>query len=483
MELRHYLSILWRRKWVVVITLVAALVAIAIGHSLTTPIYTATTTLRVAASVIGVQTSAVYTSSAVMDELAARLGSSQFPFVQAEVIPETELILITAQGPDPKLAAKAANTLADILIEQSDQLYMGGSVDSGEVLAVQLDEARADLEEMREEYEALIVATPAAPDQIAVTGQLLQEKQRTYETLLRQYEQARYRETIQSSMITLVESAVVPTVPSEPRVALNYILGALLGLIVGVILAFVFENMDTHLNDTPSIESAAHTPLLARLPKTGKEHLILSHNGSSALAESVRHLAAQIQWMDRQTPRRVMLLAGSEPGQGTSTAVVNLALALAEQGRNVVIVDYNLRHPHLHEMFGLPNEHGLSDVLADGMDLKKALQKSPDGWLSVLTTGPVPAGPSPAFDSARAEKLITVLRQQFEYILFDTPALTVADVATLAPFTDGLILVVRRSRARREAVESAGKFLARFEGKLIGLIVSEAEGHMAPSYS
>ncbi len=497
MELNRYLSILWRRKWVVVVTLLAAVVAVAIGHSATAPIYSAAATLRVAASVTGIQTSAVYTntellkntyaeiatSRPVLDELAERLGTDRLPDLRAEVVPETELIQITARGPDAKLAANAANTLADILIEQSDQLYMGGTVNSAKVLAAQVDEAKVNLDKMREEYEALIVATPAAPDQIAVTGQLLQEKQRTYETLLRQHEQARYRETIQSSMITLVESAVAPSVPSEPRVTLNYTLGALLGLIVGLILALLFENMDTRLHDTPAIESAAHTPLLARFPKTGKDRLILSHNGSTPLAESARHLAAQIQWMDRQTPRRVMLLAGSEPRQGASTAAVNLALALAEQGRSVLLVDYNLRRPRLHEIFGLSNDYGLSDVLAEGMDLKKALQKTPDGWLSVLTTGPVPGAPSPAFDSARAEKLINALRGQFEYVLLDAPALTVADVASLAPFTDGLILVVRRSRARKDAVESAGRFMARFEGKLIGLIVNEAEGHSARSYA
>ncbi|RJP50437.1 MAG: hypothetical protein C4583_10520 [Anaerolineaceae bacterium] len=496
MELNHYLSILWRRKWVLVVTVVSAFVAIAIGHSRMAPVYTATTTLRVATSVIGVQTSAVYTnaellrntyveiatSRPVMDELLARLDSNEVPDIRAEVIPTTELIRITAQSPDPKLAAQASNTLAEILIEQSDQLYMGGSIDSGDVLAVQVEEAKVALDKMRKEYEALIVQTPAAPDQITVTGQLLQEKQRTYESLLRQHEQARYREAIESSMITLVESAIPPTVPTEPRVAFNYTLGALLGLIGGIILAFIFENLDTRLHDTSAIESASNTSLLARLPKTGKGHLILSHNGSTPLAETVRHLAAQIQWMDRESPRRVLLLAGSEPGQGASTAAVNLSMALAEQGQNVVVVDYNLRHPHLHEMLNLPNEHGLSDVLAEGMDLKKAIQKSPAGSLSVLTSGPGLAAPSLAFDSARAEKLINTLRQQFDYILLDAPALTVADVASLAPYTDGLILVVRRSHAQRDAVESAGNFMARFEGKYLGLIVNEAEGRFAQTY-
>ncbi len=488
MELKQYFEILWRRKWVILIVLATTIIAIGIGHYFTTPTYTATATLRVAVTVGGAQTPSIFSysdqlintyveiasSRPVQEELMSRLDSDQLPILVAEAIPNTELIRVTAQDQNPKLAAKAANTLAEILIEQSDQLYSGGSKGSVEIIAAQLEESKVNLDKMRGEYEALIVQTPASPDQITVTGQLLQEKQRTYETLLRQYEQAKYREAIESSMITLVESAITPTTSSKPRVALNYTLGVVLGLVGGLILAFVFENMDTHLYDPADIESATRTSLLAVFPKTGKRHLILSHNGSSPLAEAARHIAAQIQWMDRQTSRRVILLAGSEPRQGTTTIAVNLALALVEQGRNVIIIDYNLRNPNLHEILGLPNEHGLVDVLAESMDWKKVVQKSPDGCLSVLTAGYLSASPLMTFNFARAEKLINSLRPQFDYIMLDAPDLTVADMVSLAPFMDGLILVVRRALARREAVEAAGKLMARFEGKLIGLIVNDA---------
>jgi capsular exopolysaccharide synthesis family protein len=284
-------------------------------------------------------------------------------------------------------------------------------------------------------------------------------------------------------MITIMESAVVPNAPSRPRVTLDYTLGALVGLLGGLILAFLFENMDTRLHFTSEIETAAQATSLAKIPKTGKARLILSQNGSSRFAESVRHLAAQIQWLNLQHPRKVILLTGAEPGQGTSTVTVNLASALAEQGKNVAIVDCNLRHPQMDSLLGLSNEHGLTDVVGQNMELTQALQATTDGHISVLTTGPVPAASLLAFDSARTEKILTALRQRFEFVLLDAPALTVADVASLAPSADGLILVVRRSHARREAIQSAGKFLSRFENKYIGLIVNEVEVQAVTSYS
>ncbi len=495
MEIKHYLSILWRRKWVVIATVAVVLIVIAIGNAITAPIYTATTTLRVAASIGGTQNPALYgyneqlmntyvelaTSRPVMTELENRLKMTQPPNVKAEVIPNTELIRITAEGPNPQTAALISNTLAQILITQSDQFYTGGTKSSTEILSGQLDQAKADLDTTRKEYESLIVQTPAAPNQIAVSSQLLQEKQGTYETLLQRYDQAQYMNTIQSSMITITEEAAVPQAPSQPRVALNYALGTVLGLLAGVLLAFVFENMDERLHTTRDIESAAQIPTLAELPRVRKQQLDLLQNKSSPLIESTRRLAARIQ-LDCEKPQKVLMLTGTEPGQGSSTVSANLAEALAEQGKKVALVDCNLRRPKLHELFGLSNEQGLTDVLADSVDWKKVQQKSAVEGVTVLTSGPLSAVSPKTFHSDQIEKLVTFLRQQFDYVLLDAPALSVADAATLASQTDGLILVARKSHTRRAALQSASEFLSHFDGKFVGLVVNEADGQ-APAYS
>jgi capsular exopolysaccharide synthesis family protein len=494
MEVKHYLSILCRRKWVVIATFALTLIVVAVGTSLVTPIYTATTTLRIAAAVGGsqIQTNPAYyeqllntyaqiaTSRPILQELADQLKVEQPPEIQAEVIPNTELIQITAEDPNPRLVALAANTLASILIEQSNQLYAGGATVSPEILSQQLEQASAELDQTRKDYEKLIVATPAATNKITVSMQVLDEKQRTYEALLRQMEQAQYREAIQASLATIVETAVVPVEPSQPRPTLNYALGALIGLLGGLILAFLLENLDPRLYDIPEMETILHTPILARLPKADKHHMILFRNGTSPLAESVRQLAVQLQWMDHQHPRRILLLTGAEPGQGTSTVSANLACALSEQGKKVVVVDCNVRHPQLHLLFGLPNEHGLLDVLSGGMDLKQALNQTTRKGLSVLATGP---GTSlSGVDPARIQKMILDLRQQFEFVLLDAPALTVADMAPFVPSMDGLLLIIRQSHATRDAVQTADTFLSMFEGKFVGSIVNEAEIHGSHSY-
>lgn len=490
MNLWHYLSIIWRRKWIIVTTLVFVLIPAYFVFSNATPIYTVSTTLRVAASMGMTQSLQYYTyntqlmntyvelatSRPVMAELKSRLKSEETPDIQAEVIPNTELIRITASSPNPKLAATASNTLAQILIEQSDELYSGGSTSTSEILVNQLSRAKAELADTRDEYERLIAQTPPANEQIVVSGQILQEKQRTYETLLRQYEQAVYRETMESSMITVVEEATVPKIPSEPRKSLNYAIATLTGLFTGIMLAFLLESMDNRLHSTQDIETTAQLPTLGKLPHASKKHLLVSKNGNSKLSESVRHLAAHIQMEQRTLENKVIVLTGSQPGQGATTTIANLGYALAEQGRKVVIVDCNIRDPKLHQLFDLQNEQGLTNVFTKGLDIKQAVKQTEHENLSLLSTGPVTDSPLQTFDSASIRSLIQNLREQFDYVLIDTPALTVADIVAIAPLADELILVARRSHVKREALKSAGEFLSRLNGKSMGLVINEIEG-------
>lgn len=502
MELQHYLAVIWRRKWVILIVLAVVMVVTAIGQRRLTPVYTANTRIRVAVSLGLTQNSQLYTynsqlmntfvalatSRPVLAELLDRLQIQNLPTIEVAVVPNTELIRITTSSSDPELAALTSNTLAQILIEQNTELFAGGALPSSEILSEQVEEARRELNKVREEYERLVLQTPippgttpvapvlppAAPDELTVTNLLLQEKQRTYETLLREYEEALYREALAESMITVVEEALVPRTPSEPRVTLNYMIASLAGLLAGVILAFVFENVDPRLYTAPEIEAAAQIPVLGRLPKAWRKYLHIFKNTASRYAESVRLLAARIHLADHRTKQNVIVFAGAEPGQGTSTAVANLGFALDEQGKNVVIVDCNGRNPSLHTLFGLANENGLVDVLSGSVELKEVLQKSGSGNLSLLSFGSKAGQSYQPLNPNQAGELIKGLRQKFDYVLLDSPSLSMADIVSVAPHADEIILVARCSRVKRQALHSAGEFLSRFKDKNLGLIVNES---------
>ena len=490
MELKHFFNILFRRKWVILSTVAITLIVIVAGTQLQTPTYEASTILRIAATAGGPQTSAVYTyneqlmntyieiatSRPVMEELMTRLEVNQPPSITAETIPNTELIKITAKDTNPKLAATAANTLADILIMQSNQLYTGGGKTSQEILEEQLAQAQVDVEKSRQDYEKIIIQTPAVPNEIEIAGQLFQLKQNNYATLLSQYNQARFREEIQANMITLIEPAITPQAASQPRAALNYILGLVVGLIGGMGLAFIFENLDTHLYTTQDIESAAKLITFADIPNAGKKQVIISRNGPSPVSKAYQCFAENIYLTNDQKLKKVLLVTSAEPGQGTSTVVTNLAYSLSEYGKTVIAIDCNLYLPKLHSLFDLSNEYGLTDVLEKDLDIKKAVQKSPHEGLSILSSGSLPDNPSKILGSPQMSKLINNLSQQFDYILLDTPALSsMTGMVPLAQNADALILVVRIAHAQRKAVLSTEKFLTKFQDKFIGLVVNQTE--------
>lgn len=490
MELRDYLNIILRRKWTILLTVVITMIVVVIGTQLRTPVYQASTTLRVAASAGGPQNSAVYTyneqlmntyaeiaaSRPVMEELMTRLRLNEVPLIKAEVLPNTELIIITAEDTDPKLAMTVSNTLADILIDQSDQLYMGGARTSQEILEEQLVQAQIDVEKTRQDYKKLVAQTPAAPNEVEIAGQLFLLKQNNYAALLSQYNQAIFREEIQASMITMVEPAIVPEVPSSPRTMLNYGLGLIVGTLGGFGLAFIFENLDTRLYTTRDIETAAKLSAFANIPNANKKQLIVSNNGSSPTAIAFQNFASNLYLANAQKLKKVLIVTSPEPGQGTSIVVTNLAYSLSLYGKNVVAVDCNVYSPALHTLFGLSNEHGLTDVLDKKLDLKKAIQQSSCEGLSILSSGVPSTNSSRLLDTSQMDELIHDLSQQFDYIVLDTPAYPfLAGMPALVQKADGLILVVRRAHAQREAVQSVDRFLSGIQDKFVGLVVNQAE--------
>lgn len=487
----NYLTVLWRRKWIVLTAALAAVAVVYMGGRTAVPVYESTAVLRIAIYASASQTPALYNyndelintfvrvalSTSVREELAERLQTDRLPDIQVDTIEGTELVLVRASDPNPELTVRAANTLAEILVEQGRMLYSGSTVDAKNILAGQLERSKADLDAMRRDYEKLVVQTPSAADEIALMSQFLQEKQRTYETLLRQYEQAEYREALETGIVSLIEYAPPVPTSSQQNQILIYFLALVIGLVSGVFTAFLIERMDTRLHATREIENIVNTHSLANFPRTSRNHLHISRNGNSLLADSVRNLAVNLQMAENRLHHKIILLTGAEPGQGATTTTANLGSALTEQGRKVLLVDCNLRDPKLNELFDLPNDKGLTNVLADDLELVDAIQKGGDKQPSLLSTGSVSDSASLTVISSEIESLFKTLRQQFDYILIDAPAVPFAETANIASHADALILVVRRSHVRKDSVHMAKDFLARFDTKFLGLIVNEAEVH------
>lgn len=490
MEIRTYLAILWRRKWVIAVTVCVTVIVALIGTLIMTPKYEAQAKLRVLTAISGssdwVEHNIVYAdrlmntyaeiavSRPVLDEMKRRLGLEEAPKVRVENLANTELMQIIVEDSNPELAMETANTLAEILVEQSAKLYSGEGRTANEILDDQLTQLEQELNQARKDYEKMMEEHPDEPALLASARRSIDLKEETYTMLLERYEDVRLTDTIRSNQLSIVEPAVVPTTPSKPNRNLNAALGFIVGLFSGLGLAFLFENMDTTLYTTGQIETVTGLSTLGKIPGNKKNSRDTFVNG----VESFRCLRTNILMLNGK-PLKTLMVASAEPKEGKSTVVANLAVSLAQSGRSVVVVDCDLRLPTLHTIFDMPNDNGFSNVLTGESTLQEATQVSRlHDELYLLPSGPPPGNPSELLGSSRMLKIIEQLAGQFDMVLLDTPSvLAVTDAALLAPLVEGVLLVVGRTRAREGAVRAACRQLGDVKAKLVGVVVNRAENH------
>jgi non-specific protein-tyrosine kinase len=489
MDLRAYLTILWRRKWVIVVTTVIAVTVVVIGTLMMIPEYEASTTLRIATAVRGsvdrvdydvqyaerlMNTHAgIATSRPVLDELVQRLDLDEPPNVEVHVPANSELMQITVYAQNPDVAAQAANALAEIVIAQSRDLYISARMAAQETLSQRLAQLEAELNQAWLERENLVSQSPDDSERIATATRLIALKERQYADLLAEYDQTVVRDSLHANTPVVFEPADTPLVPSKPNMKQNIALGVLMGLIGGIGLAFLFENLDTRLRTTEQITAAANLPAVGMIPVAGKQPEYTILNGDSPLGEAVRRLRTNIFAPNQEAPYKTLIITSAEPGEGKSTILASLAVALAQSGRQVIAVDSDLRRPTLHKMFHFSNHMGLSNVLKQKITLAKAVQHTTNPEVHVLTSGPSPSNPAELLSSPQMVALIEQLAQQFDIVLLDTPSLlAVADAAVLAPIVDGVLLVVGRVPARTETVQAARRQLEDVRAKSIGVVVN-----------
>lgn len=197
---------------------------------------------------------------------------------------------------------------------------------------------------------------------------------------------------------------------------------------------------------------------------------------TSPAAEAYRALCINLEFSSVDRPLRSLLVTSSGPDEGKSLALANLAVALADGDRNVILVDADLRHPIQHEMFGLSNEQGLSDMFRSQAAFDDPpLQPVSDSTLKVLTSGPLPPIPAQLLAAKRMDEVIARLAERADIVLFDAPpVVAVTDASLLASKVDGVLLVVKGGAARRDHVKAAKDRLDKVNSWLVGAVLLNA---------
>ena len=278
------------------------------------------------------------------------------------------------------------------------------------------------------------------------------------------------------SRVIVEQRASIPESHVIPQKKRNLAIGLVIGVLLGVGLAFLRDVMDNTVKSREATEEITGHGMVGSVPldKERRKQVAIAFDGdNSAIAEAFRKLRTNLQFLSVDAPPRVIVLTSSLPAEGKSTTAINLALALAEADHNVVLVDGDMRRPSLHKYLGLIGPVGFSTVLSGSASLSEALQKTRYPKLTVLTSGSVPPNPSELLASQAARTLLAELRSEFDYVIVDsTPLLAVTDAAILAAAADGVLIMARFGQTKREQLAHAVGCLADVGATLLGAVLT-----------
>ncbi|WP_104190436.1 polysaccharide biosynthesis tyrosine autokinase [Cryobacterium sp. Y82] len=274
--------------------------------------------------------------------------------------------------------------------------------------------------------------------------------------------------------LTLVKTAAAPAAPVSPKKALSIALGVLAGLALGVLCAVLREVLETRIRNESDIARITDVPVLGwiryergTLPRPS----LTDPRGKRA--ESFGTLRTNLQFLDADRAERTFIVTSSIASEGKSSTASNVAIAFANSGSRVLLVDADLRRPRLAEIMGLEGAVGLTDVLMGRAELSEVVQPWGSGGLSVLPAGYVPPNPIDLLGSARMKRLINDFTAGYDIVIFDTPPLLpVSDAAILAHNAGGAILVVAIGRTRRHQLARALSALEKAGAPIFGLVMT-----------
>lgn len=274
--------------------------------------------------------------------------------------------------------------------------------------------------------------------------------------------------------ISVLSAAPLPAAPVSPRPARDIPVGAAIGLIMGLLAAFLRESLDLRLRDSSEIEKLTGTSLLGTVPKEfdGQPLPAITHPRSGR-AEAYRHLRAGLEFTTANGMPRSIAISSPAPGEGKSTLAANLALSAARAGYRVILVDADLRKPSVAKIFSASTRAGLTSILLGQNDWRSVLQPVPGENLSLITSGQLPHSPSELLASSAMTGLIEDLERHADLVVIDTPPLLpVSDALVIGVNTDGLVVVARMGVTRRLGLRRALESLAKVNANVLGVVAN-----------
>lgn len=431
MELRDILSML-RAHWagILVLTVLGVLLAGAVSYS-TVPEYRTASTVLVAVQAGESVSDLNQGSSFVSREVKTYAEVARSPIVLEPVVQKLGL-RTSARGlrADVTTTVKGETKLIDITVTRPDPREAAAIADA---VAAELAEVVEDLSPARSDGAPSVVISSIAP-------------------------------------------AAVPSTPASPDVPRNLALGLVVGLVLGVGWAALRTTLDTKVRTEQDLRAITESPVLGLVSfdqGAGGKSPDYVPPPLSVRAEEYKQIRTNLQFVDAASRPRSIVVTSSRGGEGKSVTVINLALALAENGQKVCLVDADLRRPSVAGYLGIEGSAGLTTVLIRRAELDDVLQPVGGAGLQVLTSGRTPPNPSELLGSRAMAELLAELERRFDVVLLDcAPLLPVTDAAILSKIADGILLVAGAGIVTREQLAEATGKLRTIDAEILGVVLN-----------
>ncbi len=359
-------------------------------------------------------------------------------------------------------------------------------------LSGEVEAAKAKIDALQNVLDKYNRRMEQLPDKVLQLARLQRRKQvdeQTYIMLTQKLEEAKIQESAQARNVRIIDKAIKPLKPVKPNKKMNIMLGVLLGLGLGVGITFMIEYLDRSVRKPEDVERIGLN-VLATIPKIEIEKLekvkkrlnegnrvearLITHiDPKSPVSEAYRTLRTNLQFSKVEKELRTILVTSAGPKEGKSTTAANLAIAMAQAGNSVVLIDADLRRPLIHSVFGMDKDKGLTNYLAGSLQYNELVHETFIENLKVITSGVLPPNPSELLATQKMKNLLKQLQEDYDIVIIDSPpVIAVTDASILSTIVDGTLLVVYAGQTEKDAIKRATMMLSSVSARLLGTVLN-----------
>ncbi len=394
----------------------------------------------------------------------------------------------------------------------------------GQLIAIKMtletktDDIKRRIERLRSRFDAL----PDSELELARLERKVKVNEDIYSQLESKHQEFLIREAEKIENVNIVKPALVPTKPINPAsTGTITFAGTLIGFILGVVLAFVYETLDTSIGSIEDVEKLLGIPVLGLIPYTGSNEvkeimkklessnisqevieknarLISHYPPKSPFSESYRSLRTNMQFLTIEEGLKIIAFTSSSAEEGKTICIINLAISIAQTGKRVLLIDADLRKPAIHKVFGLPIDPGFSQIILGSCEWENAIKTVTDilvgeidmediiltpgiDNLHIITSGDIPFNPSELLLSKKTNEFISQIKDKYDVVLFDTPpVLPASDALILGGKIDGVVLVYQVGKIARGVLKRIKVQFDNVKVKIFGTILNGLRAEISP---